>query len=189
MTIRDALKELKIAERLNPGPWVDHSLNTGTAARLITAGTGTFDPDRAYVYGILHDIGRRNGLSHIKHTWDGYNYLIEADEKAACISLSHSFPNKNIYEYQGEMDLTKFELMRMETILSEYDYDYYDRLIQLCDSLASADGFVKMEVRWVDVAIRNGLNEFVIQKWQRIKAIKSSLNETYHMDIDLLLGI
>ncbi len=34
-TIDEALKELKIAEELNPGPWVKHSINTGIAAKNI----------------------------------------------------------------------------------------------------------------------------------------------------------
>jgi hypothetical protein len=189
MTVRDSLKELKFAERKNPGSWVDHSLNTGTAARIITAKTAEYDPDKAYVYAVLHDIGRRNGPSHIKHTLDGYNYLYDIDSKAAGICLSHSFPNKNIYEYQGERDLSEFELMKMETLLKEYDYDYYDQLVQLCDSVASAKGFVKMEVRWVDVTIGNGVNDFVVQKWKKIKEIKSALNNKYNMNIDSLLGI
>jgi hypothetical protein len=189
MTVREALKELKVAERLNPGPWVDHSLNAGTAARIITTKTNRYDPEKAYIYAILHDIGRRNGFSHIKHTLDGYHYLHEMDKKAAYICLSHSFPNKNIHEYQGEMDLSDFELMKLETLLKAYDYDYYDRLVQLCDSLASVKGFVKMEVRWVDVAIRNGINDFTLQKWKKVKEILATFNETYHMNIETLLGI
>ena len=34
-TIDEAKKELKIAGQLNPGPWTEHSLNVGIAARNI----------------------------------------------------------------------------------------------------------------------------------------------------------
>ena len=189
MTKREALKVLKDGEKLNPGPWIDHSLNVGHAAHIITKKTGEHDAERAYVYGVLHDIGRRYGFSHIKHTLDGFHFLKDTDIKAAYICLSHSFPNKNIQEYQGEMDLSESELMKMESLLKAYQYDYYDQLIQLCDSLCSAEGFVKMEVRWVDVAIRNGINDFIIQKWKKIRNIKSSLNKKYSINIEHLLEI
>ena len=34
-SIKEALEELEIARKLNPGPWVDHSKNVGLAARNI----------------------------------------------------------------------------------------------------------------------------------------------------------
>lgn len=34
-TIKEAKSELEIAEKLNPGPWIEHSLNVGVAARNI----------------------------------------------------------------------------------------------------------------------------------------------------------
>ena len=34
-SIDEAIKELEIAEKLNPGPWVKHSINVGLAARNI----------------------------------------------------------------------------------------------------------------------------------------------------------
>ena len=34
-TIKEAKIELEIAEKLNPGPWIEHSLNVGVAARNI----------------------------------------------------------------------------------------------------------------------------------------------------------
>ena len=42
-TIKEAKIELEIAEKLNPGPWIEHSLNVGVAARNIakkSAGNG-----------------------------------------------------------------------------------------------------------------------------------------------------
>ena len=31
-SIEEAIKELEIAEKMNPGPWVKHSMNVGIAA-------------------------------------------------------------------------------------------------------------------------------------------------------------
>ena len=34
-TIEEAKKELELAAELNPGPWIEHSVNVGIAARNI----------------------------------------------------------------------------------------------------------------------------------------------------------
>ena len=43
-TIDEALKELEIAGRMNPGPWVGHSKNTGLAAGNIAEKVPGMDP-------------------------------------------------------------------------------------------------------------------------------------------------
>ena len=69
-----ALNELRLAGEMNPGPWTEHSLNVARAARLIAAGCGDIDPERAFICGLLHDIGRRTGISATRHIIDGYDY-------------------------------------------------------------------------------------------------------------------
>ena len=59
--IDEALKELRIAGELNPGPWIKHSENVGIAARNIAHLVPELDEDKAYIVGLLHDIGRRVG--------------------------------------------------------------------------------------------------------------------------------
>ena len=54
-TAEQALEE---ADRSNPGPWVDHSRYVAQACRNIAARCPRLDADEAYIYGILHDIGR-----------------------------------------------------------------------------------------------------------------------------------
>ena len=44
---------------MNPGPWTAHSRHVATACSLIAARCDDLDPDKAYVLGLLHDIGRR----------------------------------------------------------------------------------------------------------------------------------
>ncbi|MCR4934321.1 MAG: HDOD domain-containing protein, partial [Lachnospiraceae bacterium] len=67
---------LKEAEVLNPGAWVKHSENVALAAKLIAEKCG-MDSDKAYVLGLLHDIGRRFGVSYLAHVYDGYHYLLD----------------------------------------------------------------------------------------------------------------
>ena len=64
-TVDEALYELKLAEDLNPGPWVRHSINVGIAARNIAEKVSWLDPEKAYIVGLLHDIGRR--VSYTDH--------------------------------------------------------------------------------------------------------------------------
>ena len=54
---------LEDAERRNPGAWVPHSINVAKAARIFAEALGSIDPESAYICGLLHDIGRREGVS------------------------------------------------------------------------------------------------------------------------------
>ena len=189
MTINEAKIELEIAGKLNEGKWISHSINVANAARLITLETNEFDPDFAYICGLLHDIGRRFGFSHIKHTLDGYEYLEFKHKNIAKLCLTHSFPNKNILEYQGIFDITIEQKEKIESLLKNSEYDYYDEVIQICDSYGSAEGYTKMEERWVDVSIRNGINDFIIEKWKKIYEIKNRIEIRYNINIEELLGL
>jgi len=76
-TIEEAEKELKLAGELPPGPWVKHSINVGIAARNIAHKMPSLDENKAYIIGLLHDIGRRVGIVNIpKHVYEGYKYSI-----------------------------------------------------------------------------------------------------------------
>ena len=46
-TIEEAEKELKLAEELNPGPWIKHSINVGIAARNIARNLPNLDENKA----------------------------------------------------------------------------------------------------------------------------------------------
>ena len=55
--------------------------------------------------------------------------------------------------------------------------DDYDRLIQICDSLATDYGFVILEKRFVDVARRYGMLGGTIEGWNKKFEIKEFDNE------------
>ncbi len=99
-----AREMLKEGEKLNPGPWVNHSIATAKAAKLIAERDSSLDPDVAYILGLLHDIGRRFGINRFKHTIDGYNFLNQKGfVDAAKICLTHTGDAK------GNWDCTKEE--------------------------------------------------------------------------------
>ena len=51
------------AEMLNPGGWVDHSCLVSQAAEIIASYLPDLDPQAAGILGLLHNIGRRAGVT------------------------------------------------------------------------------------------------------------------------------
>lgn len=62
------------AESMNKGAWVDHSYHVAHLAEKIACKAG-MNSEKAYIYGLLRDIGRRNGNMQARHAIEGYKYL------------------------------------------------------------------------------------------------------------------
>ena len=162
----EADKELKLAAQLTPGPWEQHSISVAQNARLIAEKTGVMDCDKAYVMGLMHDIGRRAGIKGILHIFDGYDYMMGmGQEEIAVICLTHSFPVKDVNTFFGKYDCSSRQKEFLQQFLANRQYDNYDLLIQLCDAISLPGGACIMEKRFVDVALRHGLPDFTIEKW------------------------
>ncbi|WP_293909790.1 HD domain-containing protein [Deinococcus sp.] len=102
------------AEAVNPGAWVAHSVGVARAAELIAQKHLALDPERAYVLGLLHDIGRRGGPNRDRHILDGYEYLTGLGyADAARIALTHSFVIPELSTLQGDWDGTLEEHARL----------------------------------------------------------------------------
>ena len=69
---------------LNPGNWINHSINVANLAREIAA-RASLDQDKVYILGLLHDIGRKNGLMQARHIIEGYKYMIDKSQEVARI--------------------------------------------------------------------------------------------------------
>lgn len=173
LTIEEAKWELKIAVQNNPGPWEQHSLVAADNARRIAEKAPGMDPDKAYIAGLLHDIGRRVGVTGMRHIVDGYNYLLSiGEEELAPICITHSYPIKDPQMFAGRLDCTPEEEELVRSILANREYDDYDRLIQLCDAISLPTGACIMEKRFVDVVLRHGINAFTVEKWEKYIEIK-----------------
>ena len=61
-TLAQGQQMLQEAANLNPGPWVDHSLHVAAAARALAEHHPDLDSEQAYIYGLIHDIGRCAGV-------------------------------------------------------------------------------------------------------------------------------
>lgn len=167
-TLEEAKLLLEEGQRLNPGPWTQHSINVGKAAELIARNCEDLNPDLAYILGLLHDIGYRFGRTNMKHALLGYNFAMEKGYfKVARICLTHSYNCNDIrVSFGGYDNFSAKEYEFVKDYIKNVVYDDYDRLIQLCDALALPEGYCLMEKRMVDVAMRHGIHEHIIDKWK-----------------------
>lgn len=181
---------LEEAERKTPGPWVRHSCNVALSARNIAELCPQMDAEKAYVLGLLHDIGRGEGSTGMNHALDGYRCCISKGfPQAAQICLTHSFPTSNINEAQGPWEREEHRRIA-EELLAGMQYDDYDRLIQLCDALGMASGFCLMEKRLMDVALRHGINQYTLKKWKAYFQIKEYFESIMEKSVyEVLPGI
>lgn len=181
-TREEAEALLKEAEACNPGPWGNHSRTAAYCAQRIALACGSLDPEKAYILGLLHDIGRKFGVRHLGHVSDGYTYMMSLGyDEAARICLTHSFNNLTVDEYIGKFDTTEEELKLIQDALRDMVMDEYDMLIQLCDALAGAEGVMDIEARMEDVKSRYG--SYPQQKWNRNLELKAYFEEKAGADI------
>ena len=182
----EAEKILKEAEGHNPGAWVRHSEVVAFCAERIARQCPDMESEKAYVLGLLHDIGRKFGIKHFGHIYDGYRYMLELGyDEVAKICASHSFSIQRIEDYVGNIDVTAQQKKVIEDFINQLVYDDYDRLIQLCDSIGAAEGIVPMEERMGDVKRRYGA--YPQDKWDRNLQLKDYFSEKIGQDVYLVL--
>lgn len=183
MPTREKAEELLAdAERCNPGSWGNHSRVAAHCAERIARECGDLDPDKAYILGLLHDIGRKFGARHLGHVSDGYSYMLSLGyDEAARICLTHSFNGRSLDDYIGKFDTTPEERKLIQDALEAVSLDEYDRLIQLCDSIAGSEGVLDIEERMGDVKRRYG--SYPQQKWDNNIKLKEHFEEKMGKDI------
>ena len=140
-TREEALKLIRDGLLFNPGPWGKHCLTAAHCAEKIASACGDMDVEKAYILGLLHDIGRK-------------------------------------------FDVTDEELIIIKTELAKTIYDEYDRLIQLCDCLAGAEGVLDIENRMNDVKKRYGF--YPQNKWNSNMNLKQYFEGKMNKDIYLI---
>ena len=116
------------------------------------------------------------------HVSDGYSYMMSLGyDEVAQICLTHSFNSLSTDEYFGKFDTTEEELKLIQDALKAVVADEYDRLIQLCDSLAGAEGVLDIEERMEDVKRRYGA--YPQEKWDSNLALKAYFEHKAGRDI------
>ena len=191
LTRKIAEKALEEAHTANPGPWADHSRYVAMACENIVKRCPHLDADDAYIYGLLHDIGRHAGVTSERHLIDGYRYCMDRGwEKAAQICISHAFMIPDIETSIGVFDMPDEDKAFMAQFVKNAVYGDYDRLVQLCDALVIPTGFCLLEKRFVDVAIRYGAHPILVDRWKAVLDIKAYFEEIMGCSIyDCLPGV
>ena len=185
---RAEAEELLIwAHKQNPGPWTAHCRVAGRAAETIAQKCG-LDAERAYILGLLHDIGYysyRDGTGEKDHIFAGYDLMMKKGfENIAKICLSHSFPSNDVREFASSyIKCNEKETDFITAFLAETIYDEYDKLIQLCDSLCLPQGVVVLEKRLVEVVMRKGFGDFTLNKWGKWFSIKDYFDKMCGINI------
>lgn len=181
-TREQAEELLKEAEACNPGPWGNHCRVAAHCAESIAKRCKGMDAEKAYIVGLLHDIGRKYGARHLGHVSDGYSYMMSLGyDEVARVCLTHSFSDGTTKYYIGNFDTAPEELKMIEDALEEITLDEYDKLIQLCDALAGSEGVLNMEDRMNDVKRRYG--SFPQEKWDGNFALKEYFETKMQMDV------
>ena len=163
-TREEAMELIRDGVSCNPGPWGKHCITAAHCAERIARACPDLDGEKAYILGLLHDIGRKFGVRHLGHVSDGYTYMKSLGyDEAARICLTHSFNNHIVDEYIGKYDVSEEEMTFIKTELDKIVYDEYDWLIQLCDCLAGVKGVLDVEERMRDVKKRYGF--YPQDKW------------------------
>lgn len=119
------------------------------------------DEQKAYVLGLLHDYGKKTNqkISGKSHFMTGYDELSAMGwSDVARINLTHSFPEKD-FDYKDYSSYPLADLQRAKALISQLDYDDYDKLIQLCDMFAEATSTVSYQKRLQRIRERYGLKE------------------------------
>lgn len=186
-----AEEELKWAEGRNPGAWADHSRYVARACGNIAARCDWLDGEHAYITGLLHDIGRYPGRTSERHLLDGYRRCMEHGwDEAAGICISHAFMIQDISTSIGEFDMSGEDYRFLKRFVEQAVYNDYDRLVQLCDSLALPTGFCLLEKRFVDVTLRYGVHQATVPRWKKILEIKDYFEGRMGCPVyDLLPGV
>ena len=110
-TREEAIALVRDGLACNPGPWGRHCLTAAHCAEKIASACGDMDSEKAYILGLLHDIGRKFGTRHLGHVSDGYTYMKSLGyDEVAKICLTHSFNNHTVDEYIGKFDVSQEEL-------------------------------------------------------------------------------
>ena len=177
---------LSDAEKCNPGPWGDHSRTAAHCAEKIAQACDGLDADKAYILGLLHDIGRKFGVRHLGHVSDGYTYMMSLGyDEVARICITHSFNKQTLNEYIGNIDTSAAETALIEAELQSVHFNEYDKLIQLCDALAGSKGVLDIEERMEDVKERYGF--YPISKWNKNMKLKEYFEVKSGSDIYTLV--
>ena len=155
----------------NKSAFLSHSLEEARLCSLM-AKKANLDTDKAFKIGLLHDYGRKydHGGLHITKGFEELFSLGYISESLGC--LTHSFLNGDYFacynssdKYAVDNDLNIIYIDNsikendIYRFLLKYTYTDYDRILNIADLMASANGVVTLEERIIDIEKRRKMKE------------------------------
>lgn len=175
--IKTAIEIFSERRETRAGSWCWHSEYVAEAAAKLASEIG-LNSDKAYAMGLLHDVGRSFSDGQFRHIKDGYEYLLSIGHPdLSRICLTHSFVAQDIFSYVGKFDVPICDVEKYQAILKKLQYDEYDRLIQLCDSISTSNGYVLPEQKLVTNAFKYGLKETTLGRWRAVLDLYEDMEE------------
>lgn len=154
-------------------PWEQHCFNVGKLAAEIATHIPDVDPNKAFVYGLVHDYGRgsKKGKENPKcHPVEGYTIISSkgySNEAMACIT--HTFPDlSNILIVPGkcrpgwrvDSNPNDFEYDEIDSFIIQklkgYKPTIYDDLVLIADLMSTSKEYVTINQRLQIVKERYG---------------------------------
>ena len=172
----------------------EHSNTVANAAKVIASRTAALDAERAYTFGLMHDIGKfyLSQTDKYKHPRVGYELLKEKHPDIALICLTHPFPDfksySHILHYHHD---DEEEARKVFGLLQNVKKNIYMELIQFCDKISRINDYIPWEQKldWYLKTYNLDPNEITRQYSSHLQAIKQKLDDMTNTDIYRLLGI
>lgn len=157
--------------KYNTSTWLSHCLWEGRLCSFFAKSMG-LNPDYAEVMGMLHDYGRKESHT-FEHVIRGFELLSDKGyEQEALACLTHSFLNggrcanndpvlEGFYVSADGMPCWKENTIKDEILvfLEEYEFDDYDRILNMSDLMAASSNILSPYDRILDIATRRTIDE------------------------------
>lgn len=145
----------------NPFEWSTHSQSVAYIAETIAKKCG-MDSDMAYAAGLLHDVGKFDGLdTGLTHPVRGYRILMDKPEfsQIAHVCLTHTF--YGFYEVNFDnlwVQMQKRDVKIIKNYMKSHEMEDLDLLIQLADNMSNSARIMTISDRFCDILLRHRTN-------------------------------
>ena len=190
-TREEALKLIRDGLLFNPGPWGKHCLTAAHCAEKIASACGDMDVEKAYILGLLHDIGRKFGVRHLGHVYDGYVYMKslgysvnETDEETfglLCFA--------EITEFSGKLESEMKKVELMDELPKNWTYPLIqpkliEKYLQIeKQSYSRIQLAAKQTIEYIKKIIKPGMNLLEIRKLCEEKLLELGADSFWYWDV------
>ena len=172
---------------------LEHVKIVANAAKRIANKSDCLDPEKAYTYGLMHDIGKffLSKKESYKHPLLGYELLKDNYIDIAEICLSHPFPTPSFDDYflhycKGD----SVEAVKISDSLKTLKNNNYMMLIQFCDKISGLDNYVTLDEKFAWYASNYSIDKHIIdQRFVMYLDIKTHLEKITKMNIYEMFGL